>query len=511
MLDHPSRVALPPRVVSASQSRVGYNSRDSDSSPHRPNPPPPRPPSVGPSSRSRARYEPSLAGTDADADADAAAAAAAARDRSESRDGRTPSRAPLLVPRRTPNHHGHGHGHGRDPLDGDVEKLSAFGRDDHSASKRPPSTVRKLARHFIGVRDHDSIKAPLVRPLRFLSQAHENYVLAFFGSFVAILGAAGISYAFKGVRGFQGDTPLAIGSLGATAVLLYVVPESPLSQPRNVIGGHMISALSGVIISQLFALNSRFSEPLTEDNTIVQPRSWYHLTPVAYALAVAIAVFGMQITKTVHPLIASAHRTVDGRYTYLVDIFLAVTWMTLWSFFVNNLGRRKYPAYWWTPNPTPAPPPPAQKKKKKDEDDHDDDVEEGGDYHDEGSRGTGRSDEKKLPSSSSSRPLSPPITMAAAAAAVAGTSSSTAPSPFSSYSSDDDPTSRRRPTTTTTKGLADLDEEEPPLGYRAGATLHDKDDGGGPGRGASTVPHDRRGRGPRRDEISSPRTTTATR
>jgi len=89
-----------------------------------------------------------------------------------------------------------------------------------------------------------------------LSQTYENYVLAFFGAFVAILGAGGISYAFKNVQGFQGDTPLAIGSLGATAVLLYVVPESPLSQPRSVIGGHMVSALSGVVVGLLFTLGT---------------------------------------------------------------------------------------------------------------------------------------------------------------------------------------------------------------------------------------------------------------
>lgn len=41
---------------------------------------------------------------------------------------------------------------------------------------------------------------------------------------------------------------LVIGSMGATSVLLYAMPDSPLSTPRNCIGGQMISALIGVIV-----------------------------------------------------------------------------------------------------------------------------------------------------------------------------------------------------------------------------------------------------------------------
>ncbi|GAA5896231.1 HPP family protein [Sporobolomyces salmoneus] len=350
---------LPPPILPAQQSRVGYNDRVESRSPHSRGTGGERGSSLGPPtsrsiSRSRGGYE--------------RESSEWGRDRSESREGRTGSRVPLFRRNQAGG------------KEGDAEKSSSTetsagdGWEDVEQQERGekgPGFLGKLGRHFIGIRDKHSFKSPIVRPLRFLSQPYENYLLAFFGAFVAILGAGGISYAFKDVGGFEGDTPLAIGSLGATAVLLYVVPESPLSQPRAVIGGHMVSALSGVIISQLFALNDRFSEPINEDNTIVQPNSWYHLTPVAYALAVAIAIFGMQVTKTVHPpggataLIASAHRTVDGRYTYLLDIFLAVTWMTLWSFFVNNLGRRKYPTFWWTPK-TP-PPPPVQKQKEEEE------------------------------------------------------------------------------------------------------------------------------------------------
>ncbi|GAA5942254.1 HPP family protein [Sporobolomyces koalae] len=327
---------VPAKVRAASQTRLNHDARDRDVG---------RLGNVKPHLISKGRSTGRIIDRDhldeEDDDDESLSAAGAARemrerrDRSESRQGRTESRVPLFRrTARTLSRHTE-----RQP---DIEHRTVLERDELGF-------WTSLGRHFIGIRDDSSFKSPLLRPLRHLAPLHENYLLAFLGTFVAILGAGGISYAFKDVQGFQGDTPLAIGSLGATAVLLYVLPESPLSQPRNVLGGHMISALSGVIISQLFAISPRFTENLDEDNAIVQQHSWYHLTPVAYGLAVAIAVFGMQITKTVHPLIASAHRTVDGRYTYLLDIFLAVTWMTSWSFFVNNIGRRRYPIYWWKP------------------------------------------------------------------------------------------------------------------------------------------------------------------
>ena len=42
-----------------------------------------------------------------------------------------------------------------------------------------------------------------------------------------------------------------IGSFGASAVLIYGATNSPLAQPRNLVGGHIISALVGVTIHKL--------------------------------------------------------------------------------------------------------------------------------------------------------------------------------------------------------------------------------------------------------------------
>jgi hypothetical protein len=44
------------------------------------------------------------------------------------------------------------------------------------------------------------------------------------------------------------EFPLLIGSFGASAVLLFGANDSPLTQPRNLVGGHVLSAIVAVII-----------------------------------------------------------------------------------------------------------------------------------------------------------------------------------------------------------------------------------------------------------------------
>lgn len=65
---------------------------------------------------------------------------------------------------------------------------------------------------------------------------------------------------------------------GATAVLVFGLPGSPLAQPKNVIFGHLITAFIGVFFTQYIGV-----------------------TPVTLALATGIAVSAMLMTKTTHP------------------------------------------------------------------------------------------------------------------------------------------------------------------------------------------------------------------
>src|SRR5258706_3715629 len=59
--------------------------------------------------------------------------------------------------------------------------------------------------------------------------------------------------AFLSSRYFEPqDLTLLISSFGASAVLVYGAIQSPLAQPRNLVGGHVISGLVGVACARFF-------------------------------------------------------------------------------------------------------------------------------------------------------------------------------------------------------------------------------------------------------------------
>lgn len=66
------------------------------------------------------------------------------------------------------------------------------------------------------------------------------------------------------------NIPLLVAPMGASAVLLFAVPASPLAQPWSIIGGNLVSATIGVTCA----------------NVIGDPT-------LAAALAVALAICGM--------------------------------------------------------------------------------------------------------------------------------------------------------------------------------------------------------------------------
>ena len=131
----------------------------------------------------------------------------------------------------------------------------------------------------------------------------------------------------------KSDMVYLIGSFGASSVLVYGVIQSPLAQPRNLIGGHVISAIIGVTIYKLL------------------PEILWLTAP----LAVASSIVLMQITKTLHPpggataliAIAGSDKVKNLGYWYVLSpvlsgalILLAVALIT------NNMAHdRQYPSH----------------------------------------------------------------------------------------------------------------------------------------------------------------------
>ena len=121
----------------------------------------------------------------------------------------------------------------------------------------------------------------------------EIWATAWIGAFGGILlveAIMGANTAFQDVY----QAPLIITSFGASAVLLFGVIESPVAQPRNFVGGHFISALTGTCITRLWVLDPRYHGYL--DNT-----AFHANTFVNGGLSMATSLLFMLMTGTAHP------------------------------------------------------------------------------------------------------------------------------------------------------------------------------------------------------------------
>ncbi len=155
-------------------------------------------------------------------------------------------------------------------------------------------------------------------------------IWSWIGAFLGIAAVALINYNLLE----ETDLAMIIGSFGASAVLIYGATRSPLAQPRNLIGGHVISAIIGVAAYQ-----------------ILSAHMW-----LAASVAVATAIAVMHATKTLHPpggataLIAviGSQKIHNLGYLYaLVPAGLGALIMLAVALLVNNIPKnRRYPEYW---------------------------------------------------------------------------------------------------------------------------------------------------------------------
>ena len=161
-----------------------------------------------------------------------------------------------------------------------------------------------------------------------LKEVLVSWVGAFLGIFV-------VGFLGHLVHLDQQDILFLIGSFGASAVLLYGTPGVPLAQPRNLMGGHILSALTGVLLYGWIA------EPLY----------------LSGALSVATAIAVMHLTKTTHPpggataLIAviGCERVHQLGFLYVLSpVALRALIMLVVALIVNNLTSfRIYLVFWW--------------------------------------------------------------------------------------------------------------------------------------------------------------------
>jgi CBS-domain-containing membrane protein len=124
------------------------------------------------------------------------------------------------------------------------------------------------------------------------------------------------------------EISMLMAPFGATCVLVFVIPESPLAQPRNVIGGHLISAWIGLLMSHFVGVH-----------------------PWSLGLAVGIAILCMQLSRTIHPPAGADPILVmltGANWSFMVTPVLAGSLLIVVTGFVFHLIlRNPYPKKWW--------------------------------------------------------------------------------------------------------------------------------------------------------------------
>lgn len=154
-------------------------------------------------------------------------------------------------------------------------------------------------------------------------QRHQ-LLLGLLGSFLSIL-------LLQWLSNYTSDNWL-IAPFGATCVLLFASPQSPFAQPRNVIAGHLIAAIIGLLCIQLLG----------------------H-TALTMALAVSLSIVLMQAWRAVHPPAGATALlltlTTPGTVGYefiLTPVLSGSMALVLIAAVCNNLSsQQKWPLYWF--------------------------------------------------------------------------------------------------------------------------------------------------------------------
>lgn len=156
---------------------------------------------------------------------------------------------------------------------------------------------------------------------------YKEHFWSFVGAFVGI---ALIAF-FQSQSLSPNENIFLIGSFGASCVLVYGAIQSPLAQPRNLIGGHVISAIIGVTVYKLL------------------PDIIWLTAPLAVALSIVV----MQVTKTLHPpggatsliaVIGSEKVKALGYMYVLSPVFTGALMLLVVALIFNNMTKhRRYP------------------------------------------------------------------------------------------------------------------------------------------------------------------------
>lgn len=134
-----------------------------------------------------------------------------------------------------------------------------------------------------------------------------------------------------GALGQVTGVPWLMAPFGASCVILFAAPTSPLAQPRNVIGGHLITSTVGLVA--LYGLG---------DSILVM------------SLAVGVSIMLMQYCRAVHPpaganplVIILAGQGAVGFDFLVTPVLIGSVTLVVIASIVNNFAEEGgWPVYW---------------------------------------------------------------------------------------------------------------------------------------------------------------------
>ena len=185
---------------------------------------------------------------------------------------------------------------------------------------RPPSPIARVHSSTLG-------RLPLL--------GHLGWLRGALGALLGIGCAAAMGWL---MLGHSGAWPWLVAPIGASAVLVFAVPASPLAQPWPVIGGDLISGTIGFAVAHLLGAG-----------------------PVAAALSVGAAIAVMALARCLHPpggacaLLGplGAGQTLAWEGGFLLTLAVNLVLLVLIGWLYNGLTGHP-----WPHRPVPHPPPP---------------------------------------------------------------------------------------------------------------------------------------------------------
>lgn len=159
-----------------------------------------------------------------------------------------------------------------------------------------------------------------------VSTTYAERLRASVGAFVGIAATGAVCTVWAGS---PAEAPLLIAPMGASAILLFGVPASPLAQPWSIIGGNLLAALIGVTAAR------GIGSPL-----------------LAAAAAVAGAFAAMSLLRCIHPpsgavaltaVLGGPHVTAAGYGFLAIPVALNSLLLVLAALAYNNATGRSYP------------------------------------------------------------------------------------------------------------------------------------------------------------------------